>query len=109
MSEEKTSLGLTPNVTAALSYALWLVGGIIIYLIEKENKFVRFHAMQSIMVFGSLLILSIILGFIPVLNLIAAFIMPVIVLVCWIYGIIKAATGETFKFPFVGDLAEKQI
>ncbi len=109
MSEEKTSLGLTPNVTAALAYALWLVGGIIVYLMEKENKFVRFHAMQSIMMFGALLILSIFLGLIPIINLLAAFIMPVIVLICWIYGIIKASKGESFKFPFIGDLAEKQI
>lgn len=109
MSEEKTSLGLTPNVTAALAYGLWLIGGIIIYLIEKDNKFVRYHAMQSIMMFGALLILSILLGFIPVINLFAAFIMPVVVLVCWVYGIIKAAGGESFKFPFIGDLAEKQI
>lgn len=109
MSEEKTSLGLTPNVTAALSYALWLIGGIIVYLIEKENRFVRFHAMQSIMMFGSLLIFSIMLGFIPVINLLAAFFMPVVVLICWIFGIIKASKGEYFKFPFIGDLAEKQI
>lgn len=109
MSEEKTSLGLTPNVTAALSYALWLIGGIIVYLMEKENKFVRFHAMQSIMMFGALFMLSIILGFIPLLNLLAAFIMPVIVLICWIYGILKASKGETFKFPVIGDLAEKQL
>lgn len=109
MSDGKTGLGLTPNVTAAIAYAFWLIGGIIVYLIEKENRFVRFHAMQSMIMFGSLFILGIALGFIPLVNVIAAVVMPVIVFICWIMGIIKAANGEYYKFPWVGELAEKQI
>ena len=109
MDEEKTALGLTPNLTAALAYALWMAGGIVIFLLEKNNKFVRFHAMQSIIMFGSLLVVSIALGFIPVLGFVLNIFMPVVVFVCWVYGILKAIRGEYYKFPIVGDIAEKQI
>ena len=49
---EKTSMGLDENVAGLLCYVLWWVSGLAIFLLETENKFVRFHAMQSIVVFG---------------------------------------------------------
>ena len=43
---EKTSIGLTENVAGLLCYALGWISGIVFFLIEPENKFVRFHAIQ---------------------------------------------------------------
>ena len=47
MSEKKTSSGLSKNIAAALCYVGIWVTGLIFLLLEKEDKFVRFHAMQS--------------------------------------------------------------
>ena len=57
-----TSTGIQPNVAALLSYLLGWVTGLIFFLIEKDNKFVRFHAMQSIIVFGALTVFNIVLS-----------------------------------------------
>ena len=52
------------NIVAALSYVLGFITGIVILLVEKDDKFIRFHAMQSITVTGSLFLLNIALGLI---------------------------------------------
>ena len=65
---EKTSTGLAENVAGLLCYVLGWVSGLVFILIEQENKVVRFHAMQSIVIFGSIMIVSIalsLLGLIP--------------------------------------------
>ena len=62
----KTSTGIQPNVAALLAYLLGVVSGLIFFLIEKENKFVKFHAMQSIIVSGGLFVVSFVLMFIPI-------------------------------------------
>ena len=62
---EKTSIGLNENVAGLLCYVLGWISGLVFLLIESENKFVRFHALQSIIVFGALTVIQIILGWIP--------------------------------------------
>ncbi len=102
-----TSLGLQPNVAALLSYIVGIITGIIFFVLEKDNKFVRFHAMQSIVVFGFLLVLNAILTVIPVIGWALMPIVGVISLILWIVLMIKAFQGEYFKLPIAGDIAEK--
>ena len=104
----KSSTGLQPNVAALLCYVAGFVTGIIFFVIEKENKFIRFHAMQSIMTFGAIFALQMACVFtiflvflVPILNILS--------LVLWIILMIKAYKGEKFKLPIVGDMAEKNI
>ena len=110
---EKTSTGLTENVAGLLSYVLWWVSGIVFLLIEKENKFVRFHAMQSIIVFAAISILQIILGvlgsipFIGLIFIILYYIVWLLSVILWIVLMVKAYQGTRFKLPVSGDLAEK--
>ena len=59
-----TSTGIQPNVAGLLSYLLGWVTGLIFFLIEKDNKFVRFHAMQSMIVFGGLTIFNMVFSMI---------------------------------------------
>ncbi|MGD0355586.1 MAG: DUF4870 domain-containing protein [Dehalococcoidia bacterium] len=103
----KSSTGMEENVAALLSYVLGWVTGLIFFLIEKESKFVKFHAMQSIITFGALTILYIILAWIPILGWVLGAIIWILEVVLWIVLMIKAYQGVKFKLPFAGDLAEK--
>lgn len=103
----KTSLGMQANVAALLSYLLGFITGILFYVLEKENKFVRFHAMQSIVVFSALFVLGFVLGFIPLLGW---FLLPLLWLanvIIWVILMVKAYQGEYFKMPLAGNIAEK--
>ena len=103
---EETSSGLKPNIAALLCYVLGWVSGLIFFLVEK-NKFVRFHALQSIVVFGALSVLQIVLMMIPILGWALVPIVSIIGIILWIILMIKAYQGEKFKLPLAGDIAEK--
>jgi uncharacterized membrane protein len=109
-----TSTGLEPNLAAALSYLCGWVTGLVFFLLEKENNFVRFHAMQSIIVSAAFTVLFIacaILSNIPVIGWLFWIVgYPIVGLasfVSWILLMVKAYQGERFHFPVVGDMAEK--
>lgn len=106
----KTSIGMQANVAALLSYLAGFVTGIIFYVLEKENKFVRFHAMQSIIISGFLWILNMLIGFIAPFLPLRMIILPLIyitAIILWIILMVKAYQGEYFKLPIAGDIAEK--
>lgn len=103
----KTSTGLEENVAGLLCYVLGWISGLVFFLIEKENKFVRFHALQSIIVFGILSIASLVLSYIPFIGGILSFLVSVLALILWIVLMVKAYQGEKFKLPWAGDVAEK--
>ena len=106
---EKTSTGLEENVAGLLCYVLGWITGIVFLLIEKENKFVRFHAMQSIVVFGALTVISLILTWIPFVGWIIGVIISILGVVLWILLMVKAYQGERYKVPWAGNMAEKWI
>jgi len=104
----KTSTGIPANVAALLSYLGGFVTGIVFLVIEKENKFVRFHAMQSTITSGALFVLQIVLGYIPFLVMLSPLV-GLLGLALWIILMVKAYQGETFKLPVIGGIAEKKI
>lgn len=102
--------GLDPNVAAALSYALGWITGIAFLLTERTDPFVRFHAMQSTIVFATLSVACVLLQSIPFLGLLlAVFIVIPLSAVLWLILMYKAYRGERFKLPFVGDIADQRI
>ncbi|MCD6481911.1 MAG: DUF4870 domain-containing protein [Thermoplasmata archaeon] len=108
---EKTSLGMEENIEGALCYVLGWVTGIVFYLLEKENKFVRFHAMQSILTFLPLSVIYWLFGWMlwwmPFIGWAISVLIGVLMFILWIVLMIKAYQGEMFKLPIVGDMAEK--
>ena len=102
---KKSGLGLPSNTAAALSYVLGWLTGIVFLLLEKDDKFVRFHAMQSIITFGTITLVS----FIPVIGWMLSPILMILAFVLWLLLIFKAYQGEKFKLPVIGDFAEKQM
>ncbi len=105
----KTSTGLQENVAGLLCYVVGWIGGLVFLLLEPKNRFVRFHALQSIIVFGALNIIWIPVQFIPFLNLFVGWILGGLGFVLWIVLMVKAYQGVTYKLPVVGDLAEKWL
>jgi len=109
---------MAPNVAGLLCYVLGWLTGLIFYFIDKR-PYVRFHASQSIVVFGGLHILTIILGMFFGFSLLAGglagfsfgftlyHLVELLALILWIVLMIKAYQGVKFRVPIAADLAEK--
>ena len=120
----KTALGLDTNVGALLCYlpicAISLIYSIIVIVTEKENRFMRFHAFQSLLLTALYIVVIIALQIITAVlvgstgsammgGLLSILFLVVVIgfLGAMIYGMIKGYQGQQFKFPVVGDMAEK--
>ncbi len=133
MDTGKSALGLDGNLAAAIGYPIGILA-IICLIMEKENRFVKFHALQSILLHVAIMVVGIALGIIfmiigIVLGVASAaanssaggglaaifgllsFLVWIIILVAYIGGLIMAAVkaynGVMFKLPILGNLAEK--
>jgi uncharacterized membrane protein len=119
---KSTSTGLPSNVAAAIA-CIPLIGGIIFYILEKHDNFVRFYAMQSIILGGAWLlfciaasIVGLIFRSIPVIAGVLDFFWGVIIalvyiafVVLWIVATIKAFTNVRWEIPYIGPIARKQM
>ena len=104
-----TVLGVTENLEGLFCYVLGWVTGLIFLLLEQKNAFVRFHALQSLVTFLALFILSVVIGFIPVLGILVGLVLWPLGVVLWIVLMVKAYKGERYKLPVIGDFVEKQL
>ena len=105
----KTSLDLNENVEGLLCYIVGWITGIVFLVLEKENKFVRFHALQSILTFLPLSILAWLLRWIPFVGWALGILVGILTVILWLILMLKAYGGEKYKLPIVGDIAEKGI
>ena len=117
----KSVFGLNENVAAALSYIAGPFSGIAVLVMERENKFVRFHALQSTIWFTLIMIVGWVLGFvanlpIPILGwLLGIILTPVIYIggfaafLSMLLLMAMAASNKTFKIPIIGDVVWSQI
>jgi uncharacterized membrane protein len=122
LGPKSTSSGLPSNVAAALA-CIPLIGGIVFYIVEKHDSFVRFYAMQSIIFGGAWLLFNIassvvhaVFGAIPGIGGLLVFFWAIIAallhiafLVVWIVATIKAFTGVRWDIPYIGPMARKQV
>jgi uncharacterized membrane protein len=109
MEKSKTALGIDENIEGLLCYVLGFITGILFLVLEKENRFVRFHAMQSIATFLLLFVISMVIGFIPIIGWVISPLIGLAGLILWLLLMFKAYKGEKYKLPIAGDFAEKQI
>jgi uncharacterized membrane protein len=119
-SSGPTSTGLPANVAGALAYVLGPITGVIFYVLEKDNRFVRFHAAQSIAVFVMMFIVGIvltvlgtILGFVPIIGwliaMLLSFGLSVVSFVLWIFLMWQAFQGNEWEAPFAGVFARRMV
>ena len=124
----KTSLGLDSNVGAMLCYianficCLGLVLAIVFLVTEKENRFVKFHAVQSLFLVGTQIAVGIVVGILGyivamVLNMVDLSFVGWILVFClrvvlffvfciiWVIAGVKAYGGQWYKLPLIGEFA----
>jgi uncharacterized membrane protein len=117
MQNQKSALGLDSNVTALIGYPVGIVALILIF-IEKDNKFVRFHAIQSLLFWAAVTVIYVVLAIITgilfaasttlgglfslVFLLLGLGVLAGVILLAY-----KAFQGQSFKLPVLGDMAEK--
>jgi uncharacterized membrane protein len=125
MQNQKSALGMEGNVTALIGYIVGIVALVLIF-IEKDNKFVRFHAIQSVLWQVAMWVAFVVLWVvIVVLGIIVSQISTGLATVVWllstllfllwlvalvggiIFAAIKSYGGNMFKLPIVGNMAEK--
>lgn len=100
---KKATFGLDKNIANAATYLLGWVTGLVFFLVEKEDKEIRFNAAQSIIFFGGLQILMLI----PIAGQLAAPFLGLIGLIGWIVLLVKSYQGEVFRLPVVASYADK--
>ena len=110
-SSPSATSGMAENVAGLFCYVLGWITGLIFYLIDKR-PFVRFHAAQSIVVFGGLMIVQIVLtmAFLAsgvVLGFGLRALVSILGFVLWIVLMIKAYQGERYRLPIAADLADQ--
>lgn len=115
-----TSTGLSPNVAGALAYVLGPITGILFYVLEKDNRFVRFHAAQSIVVSLALFIISFVLGMLSavlaavpiigwVIAILVSFGVSIVSFVLWLFLMWQAYKGLEWEAPFAGQFARRML
>ena len=124
----KSSTGLDENIAALLSYVFGWVSGLVFFLMEKDSKLVRFHAMQSILFCVVVAVLGIALWVVTFLFLLVGAMLPdimgsllallgtliwlvfsVALLIAWIMCLVRAYQGQFFKLPVIGNMADKIV
>jgi uncharacterized membrane protein len=105
---ERTGMGMKARTAGVLCYLFGWVTGLIFFLLEKQSRFVRFHAMQSMLFFGSLSILQGVFSYIPFYGAIGGA-LGLVMFIGWIFMMVKAGHGQYYKLPLFGDLADRLI
>ena len=118
MNDQPSSTGLEPNIAAALAYLAGPLSGVLVLVVERNSRFVRFHALQSIVGLGGLWLLAGAFGLLAVLTvfvsatgfavlLYAAWVTGAAWIVVWLVCLVKAYSGQAWKLPLAGKYAER--
>lgn len=105
--KENKGTGLPKNTASALCYVLGPITGVVFLVLEKDPK-VRFHAMQSIVVFAGLFVLQWLMAFLVVLLPLVPLV-SLLGFILWLLLIYKAWKGEDWEMPVVGEFAKKWV
>lgn len=109
VSPDPSSTGLDPKVAGLLCYLVGFITGIIFLIVEKKSYFVKFHAMQSTVVFGGLAAINLILSFIPIIGWLLGIIVGPLTFILWIALMLLALQGRTIRIPVISDFVDEQV
>ncbi|MFJ7935866.1 DUF4870 domain-containing protein [Sporosarcina sp. NPDC096371] len=106
-TSKKSTIGLDENIGGMLCY-IFIVCLVFMFM-EKENRFIRFHALQAVFLGVFLIVFGLVLGVIPIIGWILSLFMGPLVLVMVVFMMYQAYQGKYYKLPVIGDMAEKQL
>ena len=109
MTRNASTTGLPSNIGGVLAYLFGFIGGVALLVIERQDRDVRFHAMQSTLTFLIALVLSLILVSVPLVGRLLNTLASLATAALWLFLMFKAFNGERYKLPYVGEIAERQI
>ena len=104
----KSIFGLPQNIVAMFAYFSPFTA-ILMYIFERENKFVRFHALQGTIILVTLSILIRVIVIVPLLGAIVASLLSVIMSIVMLYMMISTVLGKEVKIPILGDIVWDQV
>ena len=119
-TDEPTALGVDPRMAAAIAYLAWWVTGLLVLAIERQNQFVRFHALQSTLALGTLSLAGVafwvgsfaslvVTGSAFVVLMRLAQLTWLVGMIVWVICLYHAVKGRRFKLPAFGDMAERRL
>ncbi|SDB80965.1 Uncharacterized membrane protein [Pelagirhabdus alkalitolerans] len=106
---QTTSSGMKQNLAGMLCYFAGAITGIIFLLIEKDNSFVRYHAIQSIILTIFIIILNTVLSVIPIIGWLIGILLSPVFMFLWIYTMWKAYQNKRFTLPVISKIARDQV
>lgn len=109
MSSNKTVLGIGENIEGVLCYLFGPISGLVFLVLERENKFIRFHALQSLVTFLAIWVAQFIIGLIPFLGGMLGGLLQLASIALAVILMFKAYKGETYRLPIVGDVVFAQV
>jgi uncharacterized membrane protein len=104
---ERTSMGMKARTAGLLCYLFGWVGGLVLFLLERDNRFVRFHAIQSMLFFGTMSILGWFFSYFPFALFGLGGIVGLVSFIGWIVLMVAAHRGRYYKLPLLGYYAEQ--
>jgi uncharacterized membrane protein len=114
----QTSTGVEPRLSALLCYSAWWISGLIFLIVEQQHRAVRFHAAQSVVLFGAL---SLVIGLLSAASVgmlvvsaaafqaarLLVYLVWFAAVAIWLVLMLKTFHGETWRVPFASDLADR--
>jgi uncharacterized membrane protein len=102
-----TTTALPENIAGVLCYVLGWISGVIFLILKPRTSFIRFHAIQSTIVFGVLFVAWLASKWIPVIGWLLALLVGILAFILWVVLMVRAYQGKWYKIPIAGNLAEK--
>lgn len=113
-----TSTGVEPRLSALLCYTAWWLSALVFLVIEQQHRVVRFHAAQSLILFGGLSVLIGLLTIFSVAMLVVSagafqvarllvYLVWIAAVGIWLVLMLRTFKGETWRVPFIADVADR--
>jgi uncharacterized membrane protein len=118
-----TTLNITANTAAGASYLFWWISGVLVYFNERNNRFVRFHALQCIILTGAMTVVGVFAVLFAAImhdltvatrqviffhiGLGTAILFALIIVFAWLWTMVAAWTGNYLRLPVIGRYAER--
>ena len=109
MSPFRSSTGLPDNIAGALCYFFPFIGGIVFLALEKRSRFVLFHALQSLITFGALMICHVLGSLFPILGPLLSALTFLCSFAVWLLMIYHTLGGKWYRLPWAGQIADRQL